>query len=77
MKGFAEFGKDFGVIPTGDMASGQAELLQEAKNEIELFGPNASLQGRGSDSQSGKAWQLQQQAGMAEARLIGWGPARP
>jgi hypothetical protein len=70
MKGFAEFGKDFGVIPTGDMASGQAELLQEAKNEIELFGPNNSLQGRGSDSQSGKAWQLQQQAGMAEVAIL-------
>lgn len=65
-----KFGEDFGVIPTTEMAQGQAELLQEAKNEIELFGPNNSLQGRGSDTQSGKAWQAQQQAGMAEIAIL-------
>lgn len=65
-----EFGKDFGVIPTGDMAAGQAELLQEAKQEIEMYGPNNSLQGRGSDAQSGKAWQAQQQAGLAEIATL-------
>src|SRR6185295_9903298 len=65
-----EFGKDFGIIPTGDMATGQAELLQEAKQEIEMYGPNNSLQGRGSDQQSGKAWQAQQQAGLAEIAVL-------
>ena len=64
-----EFGRDFGVIPTNDMAQGQAELLQEAKNEIELLGPNNALRGQGSDSQSGKAWLAQQQAGLAELAL--------
>lgn len=65
-----EFNKDFGVIPTNDMAAGQAELLQEAKQEIEMYGPNNSLQGRGSDQQSGKAWQAQQQAGLAEIATL-------
>lgn len=61
-----EFGKDFGIIPTTDMAQGNLQLLQEAKNEIELLGPNNALRGQGSDSQSGKAWLAQQQAGLAE-----------
>lgn len=65
-----EFGRDFGVIPTQDMAAGQAELLQHAQNEIDLLGPNNSLQGRGSDDQSGKAWLAQQQAGMAELAML-------
>jgi len=65
-----KFGEDFGIIPTGDMATGQAELLQEAKQEIEMYGPNNSLQGRGSDQQSGKAWQAQQQAGLAEIAVL-------
>lgn len=65
-----EFNRDFGVIPTSDMAAGQAELLQHAQNEIDLLGPNNSLQGRGSDDQSGKAWLAQQQAGMAELAML-------
>jgi hypothetical protein len=65
-----EFNKDFGVIPTNDMAQGQFELLQHAQNEIDLLGPNNSLQGRGSDDQSGKAWLAQQQAGMAELAML-------
>lgn len=65
-----EFGRDFGVIPTSDMAMGQVELLQHAQNEIDLLGPNNSLQGRGSDDQSGKAWLAQQQAGMAELAML-------
>jgi hypothetical protein len=65
-----EFGVDFGIIPTTDMAAGQVELLQHAQNEIDLLGPNNSLQGRGSDEQSGKAWLAQQQAGMAELAML-------
>ncbi len=70
MKGFAEWGKDFGIVPTGDMAKGQAELLAEAKSEIELFGANNALQGRGNDNQSGKAWELRQQSGMTEISIL-------
>jgi len=45
---------------------GQLEFLQEAKNEIENFGPNPALVGQGIDSKSGRAIQLMQQAGLAE-----------
>lgn len=65
-----EFNKDFGIIPTTDMSQGQFELLQHAQNEIDLLGPNNSLQGRGSDEQSGRAWLAQQQAGMAELAML-------
>lgn len=65
-----EFGKDFGIIPQGDLMEGEVLLLQEAKQEIAQFGPNNSLQGRGSDTQSGKAWQAQQQAGLAEIAIL-------
>lgn len=47
-------------------AKGQAELLQEAKNEIENFGPNPALIGQGLEDSSGRAIALLQQAGIAE-----------
>lgn len=47
-------------------AKGQAELLQEAKNEIENFGPNPALIGQGLEDSSGRAISLLQQAGVAE-----------
>ena len=45
---------------------GQLEMLQEAKNEIENFGPNPALIGQGLEDSSGRAIQLLQQAGVAE-----------
>jgi hypothetical protein len=45
---------------------GQLEMLQEAKNEIENFGPNPALVGQGLEDSSGRAIQLLQQAGIAE-----------
>jgi len=45
---------------------GQLEMLQEAKNEIENFGPNPALIGQGLEDSSGRAIQLLQQAGIAE-----------
>lgn len=42
------------------------ELVQEAKNEIENFGPNPALIGQGLEDSSGRAIALLQQAGMAE-----------
>jgi hypothetical protein len=41
-------------------------MLQEAKNEIENFGPNPALIGQGLEDSSGRAIALLQQAGMAE-----------
>jgi hypothetical protein len=45
---------------------GQLEMLQEAKNEIENFGPNPALIGQGLEDSSGRAIKLLQEAGIAE-----------
>jgi hypothetical protein len=62
-----------GVIPFGwqkvqttDIAAGQANLLTEAKAEIERMGPNPAILGRQSESSSGRAQLVRQQAGMTE-----------
>lgn len=46
--------------------AGQLNMLQEAKNEIENFGPNPALIGQGIENASGRAISLLQQAGIAE-----------
>lgn len=45
---------------------GHLEFLQEAKNEIENYGPNPALIGQGVENSSGRAIALLQQAGIAE-----------
>lgn len=66
-----EYGRDWGVIDQNDQIAGQAQLLQESKDEIENFGPNQALIGQGgvSDS-SGRAIAMLQAAGMAELALF-------
>lgn len=64
--GMGEFGKDFGVLPTGDMAQGQLALLQEAKNEIDQMGANAALTGKESRDLSGRALRSLQDTGQIE-----------
>lgn len=59
----ATFGQDFGILPTGDMAAGQIQLLQQATSEMQAQGANAALAGTDPRDQSGRAQQLQQQAG--------------
>lgn len=61
-----EFGKEFGIIPTNDMAAGQATLLEEAKQEIDSQGANAALAGTDPRSLSGRAVQSLQQGGSVE-----------
>ncbi len=61
-----EFGKDFGVFPTNDMATGQSILLEEAKQEIDAQGANAALSGTDPRSLSGRAVQSLQQGGSVE-----------
>lgn len=62
-----EFGKDFGVLPTGDMAQGQFELYSDAKAELDAVGFNAQLAGeRQKGDLSGKAIDKLQQAGTVE-----------
>lgn len=46
--------------------AGQLQMLQDAKNEIENFGPNPALIGQGIEGSSGRAISLLQQAGIAE-----------
>ncbi len=46
--------------------AGQLQMLQEAKTEIENFGPNPALIGQGIEGSSGRAINLLQQAGIAE-----------
>lgn len=58
------------ILPTNDMAAANLQLLQEAKNEIDLLGPNAALQGKNQTDMSGRAIMAQQQAGMLEAATV-------
>lgn len=59
-------GFQFEVLNTTDLAMGQTSLLQEAKAEIDLMGPNPALSGKDEGSKSGRAIQAQQQGGMIE-----------
>lgn len=59
-------GAEFGIESGADLAQGQMALLQHATAELEKMGPNESLQGTGSDSQSGRAIQAKQQGGVIE-----------
>ena len=71
IKANGEFGKDWGLIDHSSKLVGHMQLMEEAKAEIENTGPNAVLQGRGPESQSGRAKQLDQQGGNKEiARLM-------
>lgn len=54
------------IIPTGDMAAGHFNLLAEAKDAIKAVGPNATMQGKGSQDSSGRAIMALQQGGMVE-----------
>jgi hypothetical protein len=63
-------GLRFEILPTGDMAQGQFELLAEAKNEIDLSGANAALMGKDQLGLSGKAIQAQQQGGATELQPL-------
>lgn len=50
----------------GQELNGQLAFLEDAKNEIENYGFNPALMGQGVDKLSGRAMQIQQQAGIAE-----------
>jgi hypothetical protein len=63
---FGEFGKDFGVLPTHDMAAAQFNLLTEAKMEIDAVGYNAAASGKDQRAISGVALRNRQQASQTE-----------
>lgn len=66
-----------GVLPSGvqivnqsDKTAGEAQLLQEAKTEIERMGPNPAVLGRQGEASSGRANLIRQQAGMTEQAVV-------
>lgn len=61
-----EYGRDFGSLPTNDMALAQFQLLQEAKNEIDAVSANAALAGKEGGAKSGRAIQALQAGGQTE-----------
>ena len=63
---FGELGKDFGILPTGDMAQAQFNLLTEAKMEMDAVGANAATQGKDKTVQSGVALRQRAMTGQTE-----------
>lgn len=63
---FGELNKDFGVLPTGDMAQAQFNLLTEAKAEIDSVGANAASFGKDKTIQSGVALRQRALTGQTE-----------
>jgi hypothetical protein len=59
-------GMRFEKLDTSDMALSQFQLLQEAKQEIDLIGPNAAMTGKDDKSPSGRAILASQQGGTIE-----------
>jgi len=57
---------EFDDAAKGNELTGQLAFLEDAKNEIENYGFNPALMGSGVSDMSGRAIQLQQQAGIAE-----------
>lgn len=62
--------RPFELMPTNDLGASQFSMLNEAKQEIDMIGPNASLLGQLTGDQSGRAIMAQQQAGFAELAPI-------
>lgn len=70
LEGEAQFGKDFGIIPTNDQASGHMEHMSQALSIFEVMGPNAAMMGKQAGSQSGRAILAQQQGGQTQMGLL-------
>ena len=62
-------GDNINILNTSDAAAQNLQLLQEAKNEIDLQGANAALSGKNENEMSGRAILAQQQGGMIEVAL--------
>jgi hypothetical protein len=59
-------GRKFDIQENTDQTSGELQLLQEAKAEMEFAGPNASLMGDTRSGASGRAIIAAQQGGLSE-----------
>lgn len=60
----------FELIKNEDQLNAELGLLQEAKNEIELMGPNPAMLGKDNDAPSGRAILANQQSGQTEITLL-------
>lgn len=65
-----EYGKDFGILPTQDMAQMQLQLFDIFKQEIDAIGANAALSGKEERVMSGRALQARQQSGTMELGVV-------
>lgn len=63
-------GFEFELLNQNDQLAAELQMLQEAKNEIELMGPNAALQGKQGNAPSGRAILANQQGGQTEITLL-------
>lgn len=63
-------GMRFEFAKNEDQLSAELGLLQEAKNEIELMGPNPAMLGKDKDAPSGRAILANQQSGQTEITLL-------
>ncbi len=63
-------GFTFELLDKGNDIAAELNLLQEAKNEIELMGPNAALLGKQEGAASGKAILANQQSGQTEIAML-------
>jgi len=62
LQGNAQLGADFGVLPTSDMAMGQANLLQDAISSIDSMGQGDIV----SSSASGRSKEISQNSNLIE-----------
>lgn len=60
----------FEMLNGAEQLAGELQLLQEAKNEIELMGPNAAMLGKDADAPSGRAILANQQSGQTEIAML-------
>lgn len=60
----------FEMLQAGEQLAAELQLLQEAKNEIEMMGPNAAMQGKDDKAPSGRAILANQQSGQTEIALL-------
>lgn len=63
-------GFEFELLAQGDQLAAELTMLQEAKNEIELMGPNASMQGKSDGAPSGRAILANQSGGQTEISVL-------
>jgi hypothetical protein len=71
--GFIEVapGMRFELLEHGQDVVAELNLLQEAKNEIDLMGPNAAMLGTDSNAPSGRAIQANKQSGQTSIAKLG------